>query len=117
MVAASYVPDAGHLVRLDLEPSLGKEQAGRRPALVLSPAAYNGKTGLAVMAPITHQKKGYPFEVELPPGCKVTGVVLADHLKNLDWTVRRVERLDVAPPAVLEAVRERIALLLGVAAS
>jgi mRNA interferase MazF len=102
------------LVKLDLEPSLGKEQAGRRPAIVLSPAVYNAKTGLAVVAPITNSRKGYPFEVELPATFKkVTGVILADHIKNLDWTVRNLEALGEAPEEVVSEVREKLTLLLG----
>jgi len=114
MVRAGYVPDAGHLVRIDLEPALGREQAGRRPAIVLSPASYNGKTGLAIMAPITNKVKGFPFEVSLAPPAKVTGVILADHVKNLDWTIRNVERIDVAPPEVVREVRQKLGLLLGI---
>jgi mRNA interferase MazF len=114
MVAGPYVPDAGHLVKVDFEPSLGKEQAGRRPAIVLSPATYNAKTGLAVMAPITNSQKDYPFEVKLPAAFKkVTGVILADHVKNLDWTVRNIEFLGEVPANVLTEVREKLRLLLG----
>jgi mRNA interferase MazF len=117
MVAKPYVPDTGHLIRIDFNPQTGHEQAGWRPAMVLSPAEYNRKTGLAIVAPVTTQQKGYPFEVPLPSGMKVTGVVLADALKNLDWRARNARYLDTAPPDVLEAVRERIALLLGIETS
>src|SRR5438105_7801743 len=85
----AYVPRRGDAVWITLDPQAGHEQAGRRPALVLSPETYNGKVGLALLCPITNRGKGYPFEVVLPPGLAVTGVVLADQLKNLDWQVRR----------------------------
>lgn len=114
MVRAHYVPDAGHLVKLSFDPQAGHEQAGWRPAIVLSPASYNRKSGLAVVAPITNQGKGYPFEVPLPRGLKITGFVLADALRNVDWQARKARFEDAAPAGVLYAVRERIALLLGI---
>ena len=82
---AAYVPGRGDVVWISLDPRAGHEQAGRRPAVVLSPASYNGKVGLAVFCPITNQIKGYPFEVLIPPGLSVTGAVLADQIKSLDW--------------------------------
>jgi mRNA interferase MazF len=114
LVVKRYVPDAGDIVKLDFDPSAGHEQAGRRPALVLSPASYNGKTGLAVLCPITNQAKGYPFEVALPKGLKITGAVLADHLKNQDWEVREAAYEDRVPLEILNAVRNKIAPLLGI---
>jgi len=113
MVRSSYVPDAGHLIRIDFDPQTGHEQAGWRPAIVLSPASYNRPTGLAIVAPITNQEKGYPFEVVLPAGLKVTGVVLSDAIKNVDWRARNARFLETAPPAVLGAVQQRLGLLLG----
>ena len=80
-----WVPDRGDVVWITMNPTLGHEQAGHRPALVLSPATYNEKTDLALLCPITSRVKGYPFEVPLPPGLPVGGVVLADQVKNLDW--------------------------------
>ena len=112
--AAAYMPDAGDLIWIDFTPQAGHEQAGRRPALVLSSALYNGKVGLALVCPITSQVKGYPFEVALPAGLKVGGVVLSDHVKNLDWTARGAQKSDVAPAAVMTAVRARIAAVLGI---
>src|SRR2546422_5769586 len=88
MVAAAYVPDAGHIIKIDLDPRKGHEQGGWRPALVLSPKLYNEKTGLSVVVPITNQAKGYTFEVPLPPEIKITGVVLADAVKNVGWRRR-----------------------------
>jgi len=80
-----YTPAQGDIVWIMFNPQAGHEQAGRRPALVLSPAAYNAKVGLALFCPITSQIKGYPFEVLLPADLPVAGVILADQVKNLDW--------------------------------
>ena len=113
MVKATYVPDTGDLIKIDFDPHAGHEQAGWRPAIVLSPTSYNRPTGLAIVAPITNQKKGYPFEVALPTGLKVRGVVLSDALKNVDWRARNARYLDAAPAAVLADVRARLGLLLG----
>lgn len=113
MVARRYVPDAGDLVWLTFDPQAGHEQRGRRPALILSPRAYNAKAGLAIACPITSHAKGYPFEVALPDDGRVTGVVLADHVKNLDWNARRVEFAATAPDEVLIDVRERLRVVLG----
>ena len=87
---SSYVPDRGDLVWLEFTPHAGSEQRGRRPALVLSPKSYNGKVGLALFCPVTSKVKGYPFEVKLPDGYAVSGVVLSDQLKSLDWRSRKV---------------------------
>jgi mRNA interferase MazF len=113
VVARSYVPDAGDLVWLTFDPQAGHEQRGRRPALILSPRAYNAKARLAIACPITSHAKGYPFEVALPDDAKVTGVVLADHLKNLDWNARRVEFAGRASGNVVTDVREKLRVLLG----
>lgn len=113
MVTRHYVPDAGHLIKIDFDPQTGHEQAGWRPAIVLSPASYNRPTGLAIVAPITNQQKRYPFEVALPAGLKVSGVVLSDAVKNVDWRARNARYADAAPRPVLDAVRERLGLLLG----
>ena len=83
-----YVPDRGHVVWLSFNPQAGHEQAGRRPAVILSPKAYNSKVGLCLACPITSQAKGYPFEVVMPAGLEVVGVALADQLKSLDWQAR-----------------------------
>ena len=113
VVVRNYVPDAGELVWLTFDPQAGHEQRGRRPALILSPRAYNAKARLAIACPITSHVKGYPFEVALPDDGKITGVVLADHVKNLDWNARRVEFAGTAPVEVLTEVRERLRVLLG----
>lgn len=108
-----YVPDLGHVIKIDMDPSTGHEQGGWRPAIVLSSNTYNGKSGLLVGVPVTKQAKGYPFEVPLPANMKTTGVVLADQIKNLDWHDRRARYVEVAPPEVLKAIHERIFLLLS----
>lgn len=112
-MSAVYVPEAGDLVWLTFDPQAGREQAGRRPALVLSPRAYNAKSGLALVCPITSQVKGYPFEVAVTSGRGVTGVVLADHLKSVDWKARHAERLGPCATEVIDDVRARLAPLLG----
>jgi mRNA interferase MazF len=106
------VPDRGDIVWITLAPQTDHEQAGRRPAVVLSPAAYNRKVGLALMCPITSRIKGYPFEVAIPAGLPVTGVVLSDQIKSLDWRVRRAERICILPrPAVTDVLQKLGALL------
>lgn len=105
---SSYVPDRGDVVWLDFDPQAGHEQAGRRPGLVLSSDDYNGLTGLALFCPITRQAKGYSFEVALPRGCSVSGVILADQVKNQDWKARRAKRIARVPD---ETVAEVLALL------
>lgn len=113
MVARAYVPDAGDLVWLTFDPQAGHEQRRRRPALILSPRTYNAKARLAVACPITSQVKGYPFEVPLAADGTIVGVVLADHIKNLDWQARKVTFETKAPADVLTEVRERLRALLG----
>jgi mRNA interferase MazF len=107
-----YVPERGDLVWLTFDPQAGHEQAGRRPAVVLSPSNYNGKTGLALLVPVTRQEKQYPFEVGLPDGLAVAGVVLADQIKSLDWRVRDARRIAVLPVATVAAILQRSSLLL-----
>jgi mRNA interferase MazF len=112
-VVTSYVPDTGDFIWMTFDPQAGREQAGRRPALVLSPRAYNTRSGLAIVCPVTTQQKGYPFEVAIPPGNRATGAILADHLKSVDWKVRRAEKLGRCPEEAMEEVRARLAPLLG----
>ncbi len=113
MTPAEYVPDRGDVIWISLNPQAGHEQAGRRPALVLSPAAYNGRVGLALLCPITNQAKGYPFEVRIPPGLAVTGVVLADQVKSLDWRARQADFLVTLPEAVATEVLQKLRTLLS----
>lgn len=109
----AYVPERGDAVWITLDPQAGHEQAGRRPALVLSPAAYNGRVGLALLCPITSQVKGYPFEVALPEGLALSGVVLADQVKSLDWRVRKATRICPVPKEVVPQVLSRLRALLA----
>jgi mRNA interferase MazF len=106
-------PERGDLVWLDFDPQAGREQAGRRPALVLTPLAYNRLVGLAVFCPVTHHAKGYPFETPLPTGLRVQGVVLADHVRSLDWRTRRAELICAAPAEVVDQVTAKVQALLG----
>ena len=108
---ARYVPDQGDIVWLHFDPRAGHEQAGHRPAMVLSPAAYNGKTGLMLCCPMTTQIKGYPFEVLVsgrPPSA-----ALADQVKSLDWVVRKAKRKAKAAPAEIAEVRAKVLALIG----
>lgn len=105
-------PDRGDLVWLDLTPQAGHEQAGRRPALVLSPRAYHQRTPFAVVCPITSRVKDYPFEVLLPDGLPIAGAVLADQVKSIDRHVRRIEVAGRAPDSVVEQVNVKLRVLL-----
>lgn len=107
-----YVPRRGDLVWLSFTPQAGPEQAGRRPALVLSPAAYNGKVGLVLVCPITSQIKGYPFEVVIPAGAAISGVVLSDQVKSLDWRARRAAFAARLPVEAVGEVLEKLGTLL-----
>jgi mRNA interferase MazF len=106
-----YVPEAGDVVWLNFTPQAGHEQAGRRPALVLSPAAYNGKTSLMICCPITTQIKGYPFEVAIAG--TPASVALADQVKSLDWRSRSATRKGAVSVEVLDEVRAKIVALIG----
>lgn len=108
----TYVPERGDAVWLDFNPQSGHEQAGRRPAIVISPSSYNKKVGLALFCPITNQAKGYPFEAAIPKGVKVTGVVLSDQLKSLDWRARNIEFIAELPASVIEEVLKKVKTLL-----
>jgi mRNA interferase MazF len=108
-----YVPRRGDAVWLNFNPQSGHEQAGRRPALVLSPESYNRKAGLAVLCPITSQVKGYPFEVELPLGLPVQGAILADQVKSLDWRAREAALIKKLPAAVVNRTSDLLAALIG----
>ena len=109
----TYVPARGDLIWLRFDPRAGHEQAGRRPALVISPASYNRRVGLALCCPVTSQIKGYPFEVPLPPGLGVEGVILSDQVKSLDWRRRGAKRITAAPPEVLEEAVGKILVLIA----
>lgn len=111
MVAQNYVPDRGDLIWLDFNPQAGHEQAGHRPAIVLSPASYNGKTGLMLCCPITNQVKGYPFEVNVQ-NTKIKGAALCDQVKSLDWRIRSAKKVARAKPLVVADVLTKARALL-----
>lgn len=110
--APQRVPERGDLFWLSMDPQAGHEQAGRRPAVVLSPASYNGIIGLALFCPVTSQVKGYPFEVLLPSGLDVHGAVLADQVKSLDWRARRAAFICKLPASATDEVLEKVRRLL-----
>ena len=109
----TYVPDRGDVVRVSFNPQAGHEQAGWRPALVLSPKTYNAKVGLALLCPVTSHAKGYPFEVQVPEGYPVAGVILSDQVKSLDWRARKAELWCKLPPATYQEVLQKLQTLLG----
>jgi mRNA interferase MazF len=109
-----YCPETGDIVWLRFDPQAGREQAGRRRALVLTPRRYNRLTRLCVLCPITSQVKGYPFEVRFPEGTDTTGVVLADQVKSLSWEQRGAAFVEPCPPVVLAETKAKIKALLGV---
>lgn len=111
-MVASYVPARGDLVWLRGNPQAGPEQAGRRPALVISPSSYNRRVGLALCCPVTSRVKGYPFEVLLPEGLGVEGAVLSDQIKSLDWRVRKARRIGSVPAGVLQETVGKILALV-----
>jgi mRNA interferase MazF len=112
---SAYCPDAGDFIWIELDPTKGREQRGRRPAVVLSRRAYNDRAGLCIACPITGRAKGYPFEVPIPSGHGVTGVVLADQARSLSWPERNADLIDRATPGLLDDVREKIAALIEIA--
>lgn len=112
-MARTYVPEAGDIVWLEFDPQAGREQAGHRPALVLSPASYNTKVSLAVCCPLSTKAKGYPFEVQVELG-KTTSVVLSDQLKSLDWRERKAKFKARITATQLMQVRNNIKALLSI---
>ena len=107
-----YVPERGHLIWLDFSPQAGREQAGRRPALVLSSKTYNRKTGRCLACPITSRIKGYPFELRLPSGAAVDGAVLVDHIKNQDWQARHAKKADAVANEFVDDVADLVDALM-----
>src|SRR5216684_5032977 len=110
----AYVPDQGHAIWFTFDPQAGHEQAGRRPAIVLTPAAYNRKTGLVLVCPITSQVKGYPFEVLLSQGLPISGVALSDQVKSADWRARNAAFICVLPATTLAEVVAKLSTLLPI---
>ncbi len=109
----TYIPERGDIVWINFNPQVGREQAGRRPAVVLSPGVYNGRVGLLVACPITSRVKGYPFEVALPDGLNIEGVILSDQVKSLDWRSRDAQFIDRLPEAVTNQVLRKLETLVG----
>ncbi len=108
----AYVPDRGDAIWLTFDPQAGHEQSGRRPAVVLSPRQYNAKAGLAILCPITTQVKGYPFEVAVPKGLTVSGSILADQVRSLDWKARRATRICKIPDEAMDEVLGKLSVLI-----
>lgn len=105
---ARLFPERGDLVYINFDPQSGHEQAGVRPAIVISPYIFNNETGFAVVCLVTNKKKGYPFEVCLPDDLTISGVVLADQVKSLDWRARNMKFKDVASPEIVQQIRDLI---------
>ena len=110
----AYCPKRGDVVWISFNPQAGHEQAGHRPALVLSPQSYNRKVGLVILCPITNQIKGYPFEVRIPEGLKASGAVLADQVKSMDWRARKASLLCRVPDGIVQEVLKKVGTLLAV---
>jgi len=113
MKSGEYIPDRGDLVWLDFTPQAGHEQRGKRPALVLSPKIYNEKSSLCIVLPITSKIKGYPFEVSLPKGLEIEGVILSDQIKNLDYRAREIAFVSKLPDSTLGLVQKNVMALVG----
>ena len=109
----AFIPAQGDVVWIDFDPQAGHEQGGRRPALILSRKSYNHRANLAVLCPWTRQVKGYVFEVLVPSGHPVMGAILADQVKNMDWTIRNASYICTLPIAVVEQVVKKIVALIG----
>ena len=109
---SNYIPQRGDVVWINMHPQARHEQAGRRPAIVLSPRSYNGKVGLALFCPVTNQIKGYPFEVIIPSGLKITGAILSDQVKSLDWKIRNTEYYSKVPETVVLEILKKLSTLL-----
>ncbi len=112
-MAKIIIPDRGDIVWLSFDPQSGREQSGRRPALVISPLEYNRKTELAIICPITSQVKGYPFEVKIPDNIEISGVILSDQIKSLDWKTRKAELICKLPKEALQETINKINALLN----
>ena len=111
-MVTSYVPGAGDIVMMDFDPQVGREQAKRRPALVLTDERYNRASGLAVVCPLTSKRKPYPFALPITID-KVEGAVLVDQLKSMGWIGRQAKFHSTAEPALVSKVRQYVAVLLG----
>lgn len=112
MVAKKYIPDCGDLIWLEFDPQAGHEQSGRRPALVISPSKYNQTVSLALVCPITSKSKNYPFEVNLSDDCKIKGVILADHIKSVDWYCRKAKFIAKASSQIIAETIAKIETII-----
>jgi len=112
--SGDYCPDAGDLIWIELNPTVGHEQSGHRPAIVLTPRQYNVRSGLCIICPITGHARGYPFEVAIPPGHAIAGVILVDQVRSVSWENRYAKMAGAAPVELLDDVRERLAVLLQI---
>lgn len=110
----SHAPNVGDIVIVDFDPQAGHEQAGKRPALVLSPVKFNNVTGFAWLCPVTNQEKGYPFEVKVQGTKKTKGVILTDQLKSLDWSARNLHKVDKVNAECLTEVKSLVSTILGI---
>lgn len=110
---APYTPNRGDVVWLTFDPQAGHEQAGVRPAVVLSPRTYNERSSLILVVPVTRQIKGYPFEVVLPPDLPVSGAVLSDQIKSMDWRARDARFVCALPQAIVNGILQRAGVLLS----
>ncbi|UCD83903.1 MAG: endoribonuclease MazF [Deltaproteobacteria bacterium] len=108
----TYIPSRGDIIWLKFTPQAGHEQAGHRPALVISPRQYNQKVGLGLFCPVTSHVKGYPFEVKIPDNLMVKGVILSDQIKSLDWKIRKAKLICRLPNEVIEEVLAKIKTLI-----
>ncbi len=113
MKSGSYIPNRGDIVWLNFTPQAGHEQRGVRPAIVLSPKIYNEKTSLCICFPITSKVKGYPFEIALPQNLTISGVILSDQIKNLDYTKRDISFICKAPSSIVRLLQKNILALVG----
>jgi len=110
----SYVPERGDVVWMDFDPQMGDEQAGRRPVLILSPQAYNSRIGMALCCPITIRVKGYIYEVTIPDGLNVRGVIMSDQIRSFDWRARDAEVLARLPKETIELVLAKLDTILRI---
>ncbi len=112
MKSGNYIPERGDIIWISFNPQTGHEQSGHRPALVLSPQIYNSRTGMGLFCPITSRTKNYAFEVKIKSG-KIHGVVLSDHIKNLDWTARKIKYIGKVDDKTLQQVTQNIILIIN----
>ncbi|UOF92582.1 endoribonuclease MazF [Fodinisporobacter ferrooxydans] len=112
-MVSTYIPERGDFIWLQFTPQSGHEQAGRRPAFVISPQSYNSKAGLALLCPVTSKIKGYPFEVIVPQDLPIEGAILSDQVKSLDWQSRQASFICKASEEILSEVISKLELLIS----